>query len=139
MSSASKNATVIREFTRVFKNEHDVDGIDHLFAPDFQHHFRVPVPPGLAGFKTIGRMMNGAFPDVHVTEDLLIATDDFVVERSSAVATNRGEFMGMKPSGTQVHWFEIHIYRIANAKIVEHWVELSTLELVEQIRGAQPR
>jgi predicted ester cyclase len=139
MSSTSKNAAVIREFTRVFKNEHNVDGIDHLFAPEFQHHFRVPLPPGLAGFKAIGRMMNGAFPDVRVTEDLLVVTEDFVVERSSAVATNRGEFMGMKPSGNQVRWFEIHIYRLANAKIVEHWVELSTLELVEQIRAEKPR
>jgi len=42
---------------------------------------------------------------------------------------------GMKATGRQVRWFEIHIYRLVDAKIVEHWVELSTLELVEQIRA----
>ncbi len=33
-------AEIVREFTRVFKNEHDVDGVDHLFARDFRHNFR---------------------------------------------------------------------------------------------------
>jgi hypothetical protein len=58
------------------RGEHSVDGIDHLFDKHFQHHFRVPLPPGLEGFKQIGRMMNGAFPDVVVKEEDLIAGDD---------------------------------------------------------------
>src|SRR5215469_10034489 len=62
-STESANAKVVREFTRIFKNEHNVDGVDHLFDPGFQHHFRVPVPAGLDGFKAIGRTLNGAFPD----------------------------------------------------------------------------
>jgi predicted ester cyclase len=135
----SKNAAVIREFTRTFKNEHNVDGIDHLFAPQFKHHLPAPASPGLAGFKDVGRMMNGAFPDVRVTEEFLVVTDDFVVERSHAVATNQGEFRGMRPTGRQVRWSEIHIYRLADAKIVEHWVEISSLELFEQIRSAEPQ
>jgi hypothetical protein len=59
--SVDGNKSVIREFTRVFKNEHNVDGINHLFADDFKHNFRAPLPPGLAGLKNVGRMMNGAF------------------------------------------------------------------------------
>jgi predicted ester cyclase len=42
-------------------------------------------------------MMNGAFPDVVVTEEDLIASGDRVVERSSAVATYKGSMMGEKP------------------------------------------
>jgi hypothetical protein len=37
-------------------------------------------------------MMNGAFPDVVVSELDLIATDDIVVERSAAKAMNSGPF-----------------------------------------------
>jgi predicted ester cyclase/uncharacterized protein YndB with AHSA1/START domain len=129
-------ASVVREFTRIFKNEHNVDGIDHLFAPDFRHNFRMPLAPGLAGFKDIGRMMNAAFPDVRVTEEALIVSDDHVVERSSAVATHRGLFMGIAGTGKPVHWTEIHIYRLRDGLIGEHWVELSTLELIGQIRPA---
>jgi predicted ester cyclase len=131
-----RNKQVVREFTRTFKNEHNVDGINHLFAPDFKHHFRQPLPPGLAGFKEVGRMMNRVFPDVVVTEEDLIVAEDKVVERSSAIATHRSSMMNEPVTNKQVHWTEIHIYRIHAGKIAEHWVEMSTLELLKQIGAA---
>ena len=135
-----RNKQVVREFTRIFKNEHNVDGIDHLFDKNFTHHFRapIPLPAGLEGFKQVGRMMNGAFPDVVVTEEDLIAGDDKVVERSSAVATHKGSLMGEKPTNKRVNWTEIHIYRLQDGKIREHWVEMAMVELMHQI-GALPQ
>jgi predicted ester cyclase len=127
------NTTVVREFTRVFKNEHNIDGIHHLFATDFHHHFKPPVQSGLEGFKDIGRKINTAFPDVVVTEEDLIAAADKVVERSSAIATHRASLMGERPTNKQVCWTEIHIYRIRGGKIAEHWVEFAMLELLKQI------
>ena len=74
MDHIEKNKQAVREFTRIFKNGHNVNGIDHLFAPDFKHNFKVPLSPGLKGFKEVGTMMNTAFPDVVVkrqTPDLI--------------------------------------------------------------------
>ena len=133
MTATTKNKEIVREFTRIFKNQHNVDGIDHLFAPDFQHHFKPPVRAGLEGFKDIGRMMNTAFPDVVVTEEDLIAGDDKVVERSAAAATHRASLMGEPPTQKLVRWTEIHIYRIRDGKIREHWVEWASLDLFKQI------
>lgn len=133
MDQTDKNKAVVREFTRLFKNEHNVDGVGHLFAADFRHNFKPPVRAGFEGFKDIGRMMNTAFPDVVVTEEDLIATQDTVVERSSAVATHRAPMMGEQPTNKQVRWTEIHIYRLRDGKISEHWVEFSLLELLRQI------
>lgn len=82
--------------------------------------------------------MNGAFPDVVVTEEDLIAGDDRVVERSSAVATHRGSLMGEKPTHQRINWTEIHIYRLQDGKICEHWVEMAMMELLQQI-GALPQ
>ena len=39
-----KNKQVIREFTKIFKNQHNVDGVGHLFDANFVHHFRAPLP-----------------------------------------------------------------------------------------------
>jgi predicted ester cyclase len=136
MDTIGKNKQIVREFTRTFKNEHNVDAIGHLFAPNFQHHFEQPVAPGLAGFQEVGRMMNRVFPDVVVTEDDLIAGEDKVVERSSAVATHRASMINEPPTNKQIRWTEIHIYRIENGKIAEHWVEMSMLELLKQIGAA---
>src|SRR5215831_6825330 len=96
--SEERNRQVVREFTRIFKNEHNVDGVGHLFAKDFVHHLRGPLPPGFEGLRQVGIMMNGAFPDVVVTEEDLIASRDKVVERSSAVATHKGPMMGTPPT-----------------------------------------
>jgi predicted ester cyclase len=134
MDEETRNKEVVREFTRIFKNEHNVEGVDHLFdRKNFVHHFRTPVADGFEGLKQIGRMMNGAFPDVVVREEDLIASGDRVVERSSATATHIGSMMGETPTDKSVAWSEIHIYRLRDGKVSEHWAEISTMELLQQI------
>jgi len=134
-----RNKQVVREFTRIFKNEHNVDGIVHLFDKNFTHHFRAPLPSGLVGFQQVGRMMNGSFPDVVVTEEDLIASGDKVVERSTAVATHQGSLAGEKPTNKRISWTEIHIYRVQDGKISEHWVEMAMMELLQQIGAVPPQ
>src|SRR5262245_8956359 len=132
MTQEETNTRVIREVTRVFKNEHNVDGVDHLFAKNFVHHFRDPLPSGFEGLRQVGIMMNGAFPDVVVTEEDLIAAGDRVVERSSAAATHTGALMGAPPTNKRVHWSEIHVYRLKDGRIAEHWAEIAMMELLQQ-------
>ena len=136
--SEEGNKRTIREFTRIFKNEHNVDGVSHLFDRSFVHHLRGPLPPGFEGLRQVGIMMNGAFPDVVVTEEDLIAAGDKVVERSSAAATHKGAMMGTPPTNKRIKWSEIHIYRLRDGKIAEHWPEISMMELLQQI-GALPQ
>lgn len=133
-----KNKQVIREFTRIFKNEHNVDGVGHLFDNNFVHHFRAPLPRGFEGLRQVGIMMNGAFPDVVVTEEDLVASGDRVVERSSAVATHKGSMMGEPATSKRIQWSEIHIYRLKDGKICEHWAEIAMMELLQQI-GVLPQ
>jgi predicted ester cyclase len=128
-----KNKKVIREFTRIFKNEHNVDGVGHLFD-----NFRAPLPTGFEGLRQVGIMMNGAFPDVVVKEEDLVAAGDRVVERSSASATHKGSMMGEKPTNKRVAWSEIHIYRLKDGKICEHWAEIAMMELLQQV-GVLPQ
>lgn len=83
-------------------------------------------------------VMNTAFPDVAVTENDMIADERTVVERSSAAATNAGPYMNYPATGKKINWTEIHIYKLNDAgKIMEHWAEISTLELMLQIGAAR--
>ena len=132
--SIEKNKAAVREFTKVFKNAHNVDGVDHLFSKDFKHHFRAPVSPGLQGYKEIGMVMNTAFPDVVVTEDRLVADENMVVEMSHAIATHAGPYMLYPATNKKINWTEIHVYKFnKEGKITEHWIEMSMLELFMQI------
>ena len=129
-----KNKQVIREFTKIFKNERNVDGVGHLFdTRNFIHHFRAPLPTGFEDLKQVGIMMNGAFPDVVVTVEDLIASGDRVIERSSAVATHKGSMMGEPPTNKRIAWSEIHIYRLKDGKVWEHWAEIAMMELLQKI------
>ena len=140
MSKEEQNKAVIREFTRIFKNQHNVDGVGHLFdTKNFVHHFRdARLPSGFEGLRQVGIMMNRAFPDVVVTEEDLIASGDRVVERSSAEATHRGAMMGEPPTNKTIRWSEIHIYQIRDGRIVEHWAEIAMMELLQQV-GVLPQ
>lgn len=109
LSHEDRNKEVVREFTRIFKNEHNVDGVGHLFDSQFVHHFRTRLPDGFEG-----------------------ASGDRVVERSSADATHQGSLMGSPPTNKRVHWSEIHIYRLKDGKIAEHWAEIAMMELLQQ-------
>jgi len=132
--TADHNKQIVRDFTRIFKNQHYVDGVNHLFdTQNFVHHFRAPLPAGFEGLRQVGIMMNRAFPDVIVTEEDLIADGDRVIERSSAVATHQGSMMGEQPTNKRITWSEIHIYRIRDGKICEHWAEMAMMELLQQI------
>jgi predicted ester cyclase len=43
--------------------------------------------------------------------------------------------MGIPATNRKISWSEIHIYRLENGKIAEHWVELSMFELLTQIQA----
>jgi predicted ester cyclase len=61
-----------------------------------------------------------------------------VVVRLTASATHTGEFMGMPPSGRRYTIGEIHIFRVRDGLIVEHWHQFDQLGMMRQL-GATPQ
>ena len=46
--------------------------------------------------------------------------------------------MGESPTSKRIQWSEIHIYRLKDGKIREHWAEIAMMELLQQI-GVLPQ
>ena len=140
-SSAEKeqeNKQIVAEYIEEFKNKANHDIVDELLAPDFAHHLKDPrLPQGRDAIKLLGQSIVAGFPDVKATVEELLADGDMVVERTSARATNTGEFNGIPATGKQVAWTEIHIYRLKDGKIAELWSEIDLLGLLTQL-GAIP-
>jgi predicted ester cyclase len=82
-------------------------------------------------------MILGAFPDMEIEVDLLLAEDDLVVGRWTATATHQGPMMGIPPSGRPITITGIDIQRVADGKIVEVWHQEDILGMLQQI-GALP-
>lgn len=130
--SEAQNIAMVRELARVFKNEHNVDGVGHLIHQDFKHNYRSNLPDGFEGMRQVGLMLNGAFADAVFTQNDLIASGDKVVERASTTATHSGSMMGEQPTHKSITWSEINIYQFKDGKIIEHWVEMEMWQLLQQ-------
>lgn len=78
-----------------------------------------------------------AFPGYTLTAEDMVAEGDKVALRATFRGVHRGEFMGVPPTGKQVAIALMLIYRIADGKIVEHWMNADALSLMQQI-GALP-
>jgi predicted ester cyclase len=76
-----------------------------------------------------------AFPCYELIAEDLLADGDKVVVRFALRATHQGEFMGMPATGRTVNVPGIIIYRIANGKIAEHWMQLDSVALMQQLGG----
>ena len=108
--------------------------IDELIAPDFVEHSAQPgVPPTRDGFMQLAIALRSAFPDVHYTVEDAIETGDKVVHRLAASGTMKGDFLGIPATGTRATWTEIHIGRVANGRLVEHWGLVDQLGMFVQL------
>jgi len=63
-----------------------------------------------------------AFPGYRIEVDEMIAANDQVAVYGTVKGTHRGEFMDLSPTGRDVSFPLIIIYRIVEGKIVDHWL-----------------
>jgi predicted ester cyclase len=74
-----------------------------------------------------------ACPNYQIDFDKLIAEDDMVSAIGTVRGTNTGPLMGMAPTGKSFE-IPIHItYRISDGKIVEHWMLVDNLAMMQQL------
>ena len=105
------------------------DFVDHTNPPGMQH--------GLAGHKAIVRLFRTAFPDQWWQIEDLIAEGDKIVARTTMTGTHHGDFFGIPPTGRSVTLTGVHIMRVADGRVIEHWGSNDDLGLMRQL-GAIP-
>lgn len=125
---------LIRRFVAEIPNQGNVAAIGDYLDPGYVLHFpQFPVVAGAEPFQRVPEAMKTAFPDLRETIEDLLEDGDRVVERLTLHGTHLGDFMGIAPTGREVTWSAIAIYRIANNKIIENWVEANLLGLLIQL------
>ena len=132
--STEANKTSVRRFYDEVFNKKNRAAIDEFIDPNHVDHAAPPgTPGGLAGAKqTIGMYLT-AFPDLHFAVEDMIADGDKLVARLTVRGTQQGAFMGIPPTGKHVTVTAIDISRMAGGKSVEHWIEMDTLGMMQQL------
>ena len=108
--------------------------VDQIVSNDFvDRSAQLGVPPTRQGFKQSLTALKTAFPDLHYTVDDSIDSGDRIVHRLTARGTMKGDFMGMPATGKRATWTEIHIGRVANGRLTEHWGLVDQLGMLVQL------
>jgi steroid delta-isomerase-like uncharacterized protein len=136
MTMADNKAIVRRFIDEVFINGRK-ETVDELLADDFVAHTWPSTGHPKADLKAaIDRTSKGLADPVFTIDDM-IAEGDRVAVRLTAAATQVGEMMGMPPSGKRYEIGEIHIFRLRDRKVVEHWHQFDQMKMMQQL-GAMP-
>ena len=132
--STEENKILVHRFNDEYINAGNLAAADELVAVDIVDHTS---PPGLThgreSHKKVVALFHTAFPDVRWTLEDVIAEGDKVAVRLTMRGTHQGEFFGIPPTGKQVTVSGIHIVRIANGRIAEHWGTNDDLGFLRQL------
>jgi steroid delta-isomerase-like uncharacterized protein len=112
---------------------HHIEKLGEFYAEDVVFHPTLP-QPGLAGLKPAFEMWLNAFPDLHVTVDELLYTDDIIATRLTVSGTHTGgPFLGIPAGGRDFRVIDHAYYRLHDGKFTEVWDLPDTLTMMQQL------
>jgi serine phosphatase RsbU (regulator of sigma subunit)/predicted ester cyclase len=132
--SAEENMALARHFMEA-RIKGDLEAVDEIMAPDFVSRtplLSVQEPDREDAIRAIAQLSRAiSNPSIHFEDQ--VAAADKVVSRFVVHATHdRGELMGVAPTGRELTWMGIFIHRISEGKIAEEWG--GSLGLTELLR-----
>lgn len=110
--------------------------LDDLVATDMVNH--AAGPQGRDGLRTILRAIEVDLGPTELEQHHLIGEGDLVVQHVTLHGTHRASTMpllhDMPVYGRSAAWTFIHIWRVVDGMLVEHWACRDDMGLVEQLR-----
>ena len=135
MSERSAKDVVEEMFRR--QQAGDDTALDDLVAADMVTH--AAGPQGREGLKRILRTIDNDLGPVTVEQHHLIGESDLVAQHVTLHGTHKASTMPLLAdapvSGRPMEWTFIHIWRVADGTIVEHWACRDDMGLLEQVRS----
>ena len=135
MSERSAKDVVEEMFRRQQAGDDSV--LDDLVAEDMVNH--AAGPQGREGLQLILTMIDHDLGPVTVEQHHLIGDGDLAAQHLTLHGTHRASTMPLLAdaavSGRPTAWKFVHVWRVADGVIVEHWACRDDMGLLEQVRG----
>ncbi len=141
MSEAGeKNKALVRRFVEA-RDKGDLETLDALLAPNYVDHSLLPdQEPGREGFIQSVAEEHAIFSNFHTNIEDQAAEGDKVITRLTVNRIHdRGEFLGVAPTGMEFKSTAIIIHRIVGGKVVEEWSESTGVAEATRQRLEQER
>ena len=121
--TVESNKTLIREYLDALRRDKSPATLDKYIAEDeLKQHIA---------------MYDVTLPGYWIEADDMVAEGDKVALWGTVHGVHKGPLMDIAPTNKQVSFSLFITYRIANGKIVEHWMLADMLSLLQQV-GAMP-
>lgn len=142
MSTPQENNAIAVRFFESAWNKGDFKTLDALLTEDAVDHSTVggkeKTEPGAESFKQIVGMFRSAMPDIKLSIEDEIFTQDKVVHRWALEGTHKGSLMGIPPSGKRLRFTGTTVVRMRDGKIAERWANVDELGLLQQLGVVPP-
>jgi predicted ester cyclase len=129
---SAANAALLERYVAA-ANAHDTSSFASIFTDTYlQRSGRSP--PGLAAQIENARRLFTALPDLHLAIEDRIFGGDKIVARCTYTGTQNGKFLGVEPTGKQIKFGTIDIWRVEGDKLAEHWDQVDLAGILKQLR-----
>jgi predicted ester cyclase len=132
-------ATAKDVIAELLRRQQAADGnvLDDLVAADMVNH--AAGPQGREGLKLILRTIETDLGPTVPEQHHLVGEGDLVAQHLTLHGTHRASTMpllaGVPVKGRPAAWTFIHLWRVTDGLIVEHWACRDDMGLLEQLRG----
>ena len=115
-------------------NNNKFELVDEFYSTNYVEHTPQPgVAPTREGTKQTVIALKKAFPDLRYTIEDVIDSGDKIVHRLTARGTMTADFAGMAATNKPATWTEIHIGKVVNGRVTEHWGVIDQLSMLVQL------
>jgi predicted ester cyclase len=120
--TAEQNKQVTRKVLEELFEMGNFEAADDLIHPEFVNHEAPPDnPQGPEGLKETVGWLRELWGPMHAEIEDEICEGDKVVARVTMHGRHLGEFLGRPPTGKEFAVEHIHIWRLRDGKVIEHW------------------
>jgi steroid delta-isomerase-like uncharacterized protein len=133
-TQAQANIDLIRRAFSAF-NAADLDRCVTLLTEDFAINLAgMPFQMrGREAWKSNAEVMQIAFPGIQAQIDDIFGAEDRVAVRLTFRGTHRGEFLGITPTGRDVVFTSLELYRVVDGQLAEEWISSDLTTLMRQL------
>jgi predicted ester cyclase len=119
---SEQNKAIVRRVLEELFERGNLGAADDVIHPEFVNHEAPPGnPQGPEGLKETVSWLRGLWGPMRAEIEDEIAAEDKVVARVIMHGRHLGEFLGRPPTGREFATKQIHIWRLEDAKVIEHW------------------
>jgi steroid delta-isomerase-like uncharacterized protein len=132
------NKALVQRFVEQVFEKLRPGAVDELVADDFVSHTYPASKDGKAYLREAAERMAKALTNIRFVVNDMVAEGDRVAVRLTASATATGDFMGIPAAGKSYEIGEMHLFRLRDGKIVEHWHQYDAAGMMRQLGAKQP-